>query len=108
MITRRDMLKRLAVLTGSVAFGVATHGSDEDWLISQENAAQLGLPCESDPRYPHAFCTYREGNLNVIIWHTKAFRDRWMEAHRHCQIERPRDRARRVRIFRHYLYGEML
>lgn len=106
---RRDFLKRLAVLTGSVAFGVATHNSDEDWLISDANVEELGVPRDYwKEGYTEGFHSYREGNINLVIYHSDDFRNRWMKAHRHCVIERPRDKARRVKIFRHYLYGEFL
>jgi hypothetical protein len=43
MISRRDFLSKVAVLTGSVAFGVATRKSDEDWLIRGKDAAEIGV-----------------------------------------------------------------
>jgi len=112
MINRRSFLATVATLTGSVAFGVATRKSDEDWLIGCEDAEKLGVPVDDlneygDPKYHDVgFSTYREGNLNLIIAKSASFHDRWMKAHRHCVIERPRDRKRRIKIFRHYLYGE--
>lgn len=108
MLTRRSFLAKVAVLTGSIAFGVATRGSDEDWLISAHDATGLGIAFDLPSDYPDYFRTYREGNINLIVYQTNNFRDRWMQAHRHCVIERPRERARRIRIFRHYLYGEPL
>lgn len=107
VITRRCFLAKVAVLTGSVAFGVATHKSDEDWLIAAIEATKLGIKFELSD-YPNDFRTYRQGNLNLIVYESNDFRDRWMKAHRHCVIEQPRDKKRRVRIFRHYLYGEPL
>lgn len=108
-MNRRDFLARVGLLTGSVAFGVATHQSDEDWLISQADYDKLGLK-GGDPasRIGRGFHSVRHGNINYVIYHDDDFRDRWLKAHRHCEIERPRNKARRVKIFRHYLYGELL
>lgn len=114
MITRRSFLSTCAVLTGSVAFGVATHNSDEDWLISASDALRLGVPLNDkhwDQYMLEGFSSYREGGLNLIIyWDEKChvFRDCWMRAHEHCMVERPRKKSRRIKIFRHYLYGEAL
>ena len=111
MLTRRSLLANVATLTGSVAFGVATLKSDEDWLIGITEAIAIGVRPEDVKVhdvgcYGCDFLTYREGNLNLIISDSPAFHERWMQAHRHCVIERPRERARRVKIFRFYLYGE--
>lgn len=112
MITRRSMLTALAALTGSAAFGVATSKSDEDYLISPADASQLGVNVDEDmlhdPAYPMTFRSYRDGNINLIIYGSEEFRDKWMKAHRHCLIERPKDKARRVQIFKHYMEGGLL
>lgn len=111
MISRCD-LKQFAILTGSVAFGVARHNSDEDWLISDKNASAMGIMSYDLGDYTNGFRAYREGNLNLIVYCEEdnrgywSFRERWLMAHQHCMIERPREKARRIKIFRHYLYGE--
>lgn len=110
MIQRREFLKRFAVLTGSIAFGVGRRNSDEDWLVHANDAKELGITGIWNPsnEYTEGFHSFREGNVNVIVCHSQDFKDRWMRAHRHCVIERPRSKARRVKIFRHYLYGDLL
>lgn len=115
MIKRRDILARHAMLTGSVAFGVAGRNSDEDWLIGPEELADVLV--EFNPEIDQYgrildgecnFNSVREGKYNLIVCHSIVFGYMWMKAHRHCKIERPRDKKRRIKIFRHYLYGEAL
>lgn len=105
-MTRRSFLAASAMLTGSVAFGVATRQSDEDWLWMDDKWPEHHGG--HDVRYPFedGFHAIRHGNVNIIVPHSDEFRQRWLKAHRHCMVERPREKARRIRIFRHYLYGE--
>jgi hypothetical protein len=108
-MNRRDFLGRVAILTGSVAFGVATHKSDEDWLISKEDFEAMGLSSSAVGSVAEEGSkSIRVGNQNFIVYGNTDFRNRWMKAHRHCVIERPSDKARRIKIFRHYLHGELL
>lgn len=111
MIKRKDILARHATLTGSVAFGVAGHRSDEDWLIESIDASEFcNVPWKVSAYVPgeYGFLSYREGKYNLVIYDTLTFKLNWMKAHEHCKIERPRDKKRRIKIFRHYLYGELL
>jgi len=108
------MLKRLAVLTGSVAFGVAKPNTDEDWLISEDALTELDDSQNDDDNGGYdcdecdGFRSVRYGAINLIVYQTEEFLARWMKAHNHCLIEQPRQKERRVKIFRHYLYGEFL
>lgn len=106
---RRDFLRSAALFTGSIAFGVGTRNSDEDYLLDRRLAsdAKVGRT-QWQGDYPLEFRSYREGNINVIVFFHPEFERRWYAAHDHCMIERPREKSRRIKIFRHYLYGEPL
>lgn len=110
-MTRRDFLSSVAIATGSAAFGVAKANSDCDWLISSEEFNKLDLPIDNVGRVNSGggwFHSVRHGKDNFIIYTDPEFAERWMAAHRHCKIERPRSKDRRIVIFRHYLYDEPL
>jgi hypothetical protein len=119
---RREALRRYGTLTGSVAFGVAGRYSDEDWLISPAAFEKLDLPvrrvqlygtlgafstCRREVAF-RQFATYREGRINLIVWFSEEFARQWMKAHHHCLVERPKSKARRQAIFRHYMEGPRL
>src|SRR5690349_13408823 len=103
-ILRPSRLNRIGVLTGSQAFGVSHKDSDFDWLIDSHWARWIGIAHEPDSEHAGASCSVRQGNINLIFGDAN-FRERWMLAHRHCVIERPTNKARRIHIFRHYLRG---
>jgi hypothetical protein len=97
-ILKHCELKEIGILTGSRAYGVSRELSDWDWLIDSRMAPALGLP---RPKSGESL-NLRQGNINLIVC-DYAFRERWMKAHRHCVIERPQSKSRRIAIFRHYL-----
>lgn len=102
-ILRPSELREFGILTGSRAFGVPTDRSDYDWLVDSSMAPALGVP---RPKLGESH-NLRQGNLNLIVCDYK-FREKWMRAHRHCQIEQPRSKARRIAIFHHYMRGTFL
>jgi len=108
---RISELSKHGILTGSTAFGVASREADEDWILYAYHAARCGINiahCTHSYGRDREFATYREGRINVVLAMTGSFLEAWLAAHRHCQIERPKSRARRVDVFRHYMEGPKL
>jgi hypothetical protein len=104
---RRDFLKQIGILTGSVAFGVSGPDSDVDYLVRWDNLEPLGVDLGDEPQNDYGdFTTYRFEEINLIVSHHEDFHAKWMQAHEHCLKERPAEKARRIQVFRHYLYGE--
>lgn len=97
------------MLTGSVAFGVATEKSDVDYFIPSTVADKFP-PNDNESTEGASDCgefrSIRESELNFIISKSADFDCRWMLAHEQCVQEKPNSKARRIAIFRHYLYGE--
>jgi hypothetical protein len=112
---RAFLIANGAVLTGSRAFGVNGPGSDEDWLVPWELAEQMGIQLDPDSKIEYwgddgksitvPLFTARDGIANYIVPAFTWFWDAWMRAHRHCLIERPESKERRIDVFSHYLYG---
>ena len=105
--SRRDFLKMMAgaVLTGSQAFGVATASSDMDYLVKRPPRLSDGWRRKG--YYVGAnYIVYEKGKTQLIFPTSKDAYERWMRAHNHCKAEKPRDKQRRIAIFRHFLYGE--
>lgn len=110
---RRKWLESTGYLTGSMAFGVATEESDEDWLVlpGRPESEFNGLresPTGSMERDVQGveFVCYRDGKLNIIRALTQSFADRWRIAHDICMRLKPTKKSHRKLIFRMALYGE--
>ncbi len=113
-------LDEVAILTGSVAFGVSAPSSDEDWLISREKYDRHFKRFFESEEYPFQktddeessgegrFVSRKKGKIELIVYENEKFRRNWMRAHNHCLRVRPVRKRDRVNIFRYYLYDEDL
>lgn len=114
-------LSLLAMLTGSKVFGVPTERPvDEDYLClgTKDDAFELaddgwevgGSLAEMDnPEFEeNGFVSLKRDGVNVIFTASETFAEKWIKAHDHCVREPQPDKPSRIKVFRHYLYGESL
>jgi len=98
-----------AMLTGSVAYGVDGPGSDIDWLLDHDTGILLcgeDMKRQDEASGDGLFHSVRDGKHNYIIAVDDDFYCRWLVAHAHCMFERPKEKDRRIAIFRYHLYRE--
>lgn len=84
----RELIDDHWVFSGSLA-------DDEEWFDN-------GIPSLLDGD----FLSLSKGRLNLIVTAKESFAERWIKAHDHCVSNPPANKAGRVLVFRHYLYGE--
>lgn len=95
----------LAMSTGSAAFG-CHNPKDLDYLVWNYPPEQV-THFHSRERVM-SFMSRKIGNKDLIQTTDVDFIERWCRAHDHCMAERPLTKEDRIKVFRHYLYGEAL